>query len=85
MHNKLRAAHWHFLSHPLGYLEVTTVKYAFHVYLIVKRMIDFLYKIIEYFSYLLQLRNYDPKYFQFGASSTKWVIWKLNVSLNGYV
>ena len=52
------------LSHPLGHLGVT---YAFHLWLIGKPVVDFLFIVIEIFRYLVRLRRYERKSVEVGV------------------
>ena len=53
------------LSHPLGHLGVT---YAFHLWLVEKPVVNFIFVVIELFSrYLLRLRRYERKSVEVGV------------------
>ena len=58
------------LSHPLGHLGVT---YAFHLWLVGKPVVDFIFVTIELFRYLLRLRRYERKSVKVGVFGKGWV------------
>ena len=69
-----------FLSHPLGHYEA----YTLHLYLIGKPVVDFLFIIIEFVRYLLQLRCYKRKSVEVGVFRREWVTLRINFRLKGY-
>ena len=67
-------------SHPLEDLGVT---YALHLYLVGKRVVDFIFVIIELFRYFLWLRRYKRKSVEIGVFRRGWVTLSVNFRRKG--